>query len=205
MMSGLSATADLVPATAADGSAVLAAVLGGQPSVLTDDFEALLVEGSGLDDGTDATADPVSVPDPWLALARAPETEPPAGDMPLLQDGAVAAPGLMQALEARAVDTVAPDRTTSDAPVDTVAMQRLSTIVSLPAHTWDSATSGLVPARRDRASGFAASWCEGTGRAHAGRAPVRPSIECGTWGAVEPKHEFRDDARVADLRPARVR
>lgn len=76
MMSGLSATADLVPATAADGSAVLAAVLGGQPSVLTDDFEALLVEGSGLDDGTDATADPVSVPDPWLALARAPETEP---------------------------------------------------------------------------------------------------------------------------------
>ncbi|HHL4082073.1 flagellar hook-length control protein FliK [Burkholderia sola] len=139
MMSGLSAMADLAPATAADGSAVLAAVLGVQPSVLTDDFESLLVEGSGLDDGTDATADPVSVLDPWLALARAPETEPPASDMPSLQDGVVAAPGLMQALEARAVDTVAPDRTTSDTPVDTVATQRLSTIVSLPAHTHGTA------------------------------------------------------------------
>ena len=138
-MSGLSAMADLAPATAADGSAVLAAVLSVQPSVLTDDFESLLVEGSGLDDGTDATADPVSVLDPWLALARVPETEPPASDMPSLQDGAVAAPGLMQALEARAVDTVAPDRTTSDTPVDTVAMQRLSTIVSLPAHTHGTA------------------------------------------------------------------
>lgn len=137
-MSGLSATADLAPATATDGSVVLAAVLSVQPSVLTDDFESLLMEGSGLDDGTDATADPVSVLDPWLALARAPETEPPARDMPSLQDGAVAAPGLMQALEARAVDTVAPDRTTSDTPVDTVAMQ-LSTIVSLPAHTHGTA------------------------------------------------------------------
>ena len=139
MMSGLSAMADFAPATATDGSAVLAAVLSVQPSVLTDDFESLLVEGSGLDDGTDATADPVSVLDPWLALARVPETEPPASDMPSLQDGAVVAPGLMQALEARAVDTVAPDRTISDTPVDAVAMQRLSTIVSLPAHAHGTA------------------------------------------------------------------
>lgn len=139
MMSGLSAMADFATATATDGSAVLAAVLSVQPSVFADDFESLLMEGSGLDDGTDATADPVSVLDPWLALARAPETEPPASDMPSLQDGAVAAPGLMQALEARAVDTVAPDRTTSDTRVDTVAMQRLSTIVSLPAHTHGTA------------------------------------------------------------------
>ncbi|MDF3079920.1 flagellar hook-length control protein FliK [Burkholderia sola] len=135
MMTGLSAVADLAPAAATDCSAVLAAGLSVQRPVSTDDFESLLVEGSELDDSPDATADPVSVLNPWLALARAPESEPPAIDMPSLQGGAVAAPCLMQALEARAVDTVAPDRTTSDTPVDIVAMQRFSTIVSLPVHT----------------------------------------------------------------------
>ncbi|WP_334042213.1 flagellar hook-length control protein FliK [Burkholderia ambifaria] len=139
MMSGLSAIADLAPAAATDCSAVLAAGLSVQRPVLADDFESLLVEGSGLDDGTDATADPVLVLDPWLALARAPGTEPPAIDMPLSQDGGVAAPCLMQALQARAVDTVLPDPTTSDTPVAIEAMPRLSTIASLPAHTHGTA------------------------------------------------------------------
>lgn len=135
MMWGLSAIADLAPAAATDGGAVLAAALSVQRPVLTDGFESLLLEGSGLDDGTDATAEPVSVLDAGLALARAPEVELPASDMTSVQDGAVAAPGLMQVLDARAVDTVAPDPTTSDTPVAIVAMQRLSTIVALPART----------------------------------------------------------------------
>ena len=135
MMSGLSAMVDLAPASVTDGSVVLAAGFSVQRPVLTDDFESLLAEGSGLHDGTDAAADPVGGPDAWLALARAPEPEPPASDMTSLPDGAAAAPGLMQALEARAVDTVAPDAMASDTPVAIVAMQRLSTIVSLPAHT----------------------------------------------------------------------
>ncbi|WP_175920662.1 flagellar hook-length control protein FliK [Burkholderia latens] len=135
MMTGLSAVADLAPAAATDGSAVLAARLSVQRPVSTDDFESLLVEGSELDDSPEAAADPVPVLDPRRTLARAPEAEPPAIDMPPSQDGAVAAPGLMQAPEARAVDTVSPGRTTSDTPVAIEAMPRLSTIASLPAHT----------------------------------------------------------------------
>ena len=135
MMRGLSAIADLAPAAATDGSAVLAAALSVQRPVLADEFESLLVEGSGLDDGTDAAAEPVAVLDAGAALARAPEVELPASDMTSVREGAAAVPDLMHALDARAVDTVAPDPTTSDTPVAIMVMQRLSTIVALPAHT----------------------------------------------------------------------
>ncbi|WP_193727246.1 flagellar hook-length control protein FliK [Burkholderia sp. BE17] len=65
----------------------------------------------------------------WAALARALEVEPSVGVMASLQDGAMAAPWLMQVLEMRAGGVAAPDDAASGTSDVVVAMQTQSSAV----------------------------------------------------------------------------
>lgn len=121
MMMGLLSVGDLAPATAVVGNAVLAAEAGEPQQASLGDFEHLLAG--------DIEAAPIADLDAWVALtlAQALEAETPAEIMPALQDGAMVAPWLKQALDMREADAGAAD--------DAAGMPTQSGAGLLPAQT----------------------------------------------------------------------
>ncbi|WP_175885464.1 flagellar hook-length control protein FliK [Burkholderia sp. BCC0044] len=110
MMARLPTVGGLAP----DGASVLVADPGVWQPTLPSDFEHLLASGAVAPDGTDTDTgtDPFEARDVRvvLALAQVLDAEAPIGAMPSFQDGAMTAPWLMLALDARTADaTVADD------------------------------------------------------------------------------------------------
>lgn len=141
------AIADLVPVPAVDSCAVLPAGLSVRQPLLSGDFEYLLADGAELDDGTDVSADTELLPDAPLALGEAVAIAPSTSDMPSLQDGAMAAPWLIQAVEARTGDPVAPDAGTDFTQV--LEARAVGTVAP-------NAATSIVQAREARADGTVA-------------------------------------------------
>ncbi|WP_426400102.1 flagellar hook-length control protein FliK [Ralstonia sp. R-29] len=185
MRMGMLAMGDLAPATALAGLPGLPALTGDASAlqnVSLAEFEDLLAgDFAAQVEGSDVDADPFAQMDAWVAqaLAQAIEAEMPLGLMPSLQDGAMAAPWLMQALEVHQAQPAFSD--------DAIAPQASALPAQVPAQLRGA---GLAAVQTGGAIEFAALQAGAPGAADAVQAervvhqrlaaPVAPQAQEGT-------------------------
>ena len=143
MMMGLLGVGHFASATVPIGNTVLSTPEGDAapgPDMLLAEFEDLLAGDVAMPgEGPDALTDPFTQMDAWVAqvLAQAIGAEMPFDRVPALQQGAVAAPWLMQALDGREGQSAAAD--------DAAAPQAQPGLIPMPAQG-RGAGPAVVPA-----------------------------------------------------------